>query len=45
LAEAELSDDFLDGEVKGIVWATTGSLLEMTRNNFRSICRSLAEGE
>jgi hypothetical protein len=42
LAEMELDDMMVD-EAPGMIWGTSGDLINMATNNFRAICRALAE--
>lgn len=42
LAESDLSDDLIDGESKGMIWGTSGSLIDMNRNNFRAMLKAIA---
>jgi hypothetical protein len=42
LAKAELDDMMVD-EAPGMIWGTSGDLINMATNNFRAICRALAE--
>lgn len=44
LAECDLSDELIDGEAEGMIWATSGDQIDMHRNNFKAIIRSIATG-
>ena len=42
LAEVDLDSDFQD-TIPGMIWGTSGSLYRQNQENFKAICRALAE--